>query len=352
MISAFKQVVCLYDNVMEYCAGKGNGDAFPFRILIMKLVFVSIIISLFLPGLSMGWQAQCRCADIQERGHINVLTLNLLYSENIEREARFTTVVSFLAQQAIQGEPVDVILLQEVVGGILSGTQNSSQDLKHMLAEQGLSYNLRYCPVNNQIGILSEGIAILSRCRFLFTVAKTLPTVWETPSEGFDFPLKRRAVMGRIQVPGVGNLNIFNTHLCAFCDGTERLAQGKALLKFVSDVERLIFWDNAPVILGGDLNMDLETSKGQQIHDSIVVAGFEDTYTAFNACETCCSVQEGYEGCTYGVSGNPYTDDLPVRIDYVFVKHLKVLQSIVVFNDDPDWVSDHSGVLTKLAVSE
>jgi maltose 6'-phosphate phosphatase len=318
----------------------------------MKSFLVGIILLLFLPGASEGWQRQSVCNDIQERGTINILTLNLLYAEINEREARFKTVVAFIAQQAAQGEPVDVVLLQEVVGGFLSGTQNSSQDLKHMLADQGLMYNLRYCPVNNQIGVLSEGIAILSRCRFLYTFAKTLPTVWETPSQGFDLPLKRRAMMGRIQVPGVGNINIFNTHLCAFCDASERVLQSEALLKFVSEVERLIFWDKAPVILGGDLNVDRETSGGQQIYDSILAAGFEDSYTTHNPCEICCSLQEGYAGCTYGASGNPYTDDLPARIDYIFEKDLDVLQSTVVFNAYPIWVSDHSGVLTRLVVSE
>ena len=138
----------------------------------------------------MGSQGQSVCSEILERGFLNILTVNLLYSENKDRLDRFQTLVDLIQQQAVQNEPVDIILLQEVVGGFLSGTQNSSHDLKNMLAERGLMYNLRYCPVNAQIGILSEGIAILSRCRFLFTFAKTLSTVWETPSEGFGAPVK------------------------------------------------------------------------------------------------------------------------------------------------------------------
>jgi maltose 6'-phosphate phosphatase len=317
---------------------------------LLKYKILCIMLLLFLPGGSMGGEVQSVCSDIQQRGFFSVLTVNLLYAENKDRVKRFQTLADFIQQKTAQGEPVDVILLQEVVGGFLSGTQNSSRDLKDLLAGNGLIYNLRYCPVNDQIGILSEGIAMLSRCRFVFTAAKTLVTVWETPSEGFEIPLRRRAMMGRIHIPGVGRINVFNTHLCAYCEPADRFTQNKALLKFVSDVGRLIFWDKTPVILGGDFNVDLVTPGGREIHDTILDIGFEDTYAAVNLCGSCCSVQEGYEGCTFGVPANPYTDDMPVRIDYIFTRDLQVLESSVVFKASPDWVSDHSAVLTKIAI--
>jgi maltose 6'-phosphate phosphatase len=316
----------------------------------MKYITLFIILLFLTPGNAISWQAQTRCPDIQERGFFNILSVNLLYSENKDRLNRFQILVDFIQQQATQDEPVDIILLQEIVGGILSGTQNSSKDLKKMLAERGLFYNLRYCPVNNQIGVLAEGIAMLSRCRFLFTAVRTLPTVYETPNEGFDIPLKRRAMMGRIHIPGVGKINIFNTHLCAFCKSTDRVSQSEALVKFVSDVKRLIFWNNSPIIIGGDFNMDVATSEGRKVYDTIMDSGFEDTYATANSCVSCCSAEEGYEGCTYSVPENPYGDEIPARIDYIFAKDLQVLESTVVFGKPPNWVSDHSGVLSKIAL--
>ena len=247
---------------------------------------------------------------------------------------------------------MDLILLQEVAGGFLAGTQNTSYDLKRMLAEKGLDYNLRYCPVNDQIGLLSEGIAILSRCRILVTFVKPLSPVWETPEEGFDVPLKRKAMMIRIRVPQVGNINVFNTHLCAYCDGNELRTQSDDLLAFTSAVRRLLFWDRSPAILGGDFNMNLENGDGETIYNSILSFGFEDTFAVIHACGSCCTGSNDDEGCTYGVNGNPYTEDAPVRIDYIFSKKLDVLNSTVVFNDTSQWVSDHSGVLTKFAVQK
>jgi endonuclease/exonuclease/phosphatase family metal-dependent hydrolase len=45
------------------------------------------------------------------------------------------------------------------------------------------------------------------------------------------------------------------------------------------------------------------------------------------------------------VSGAP-----PVRIDYIFVQgDFASLESQVVFNEAP-WVSDHSGVITRIAI--
>ena len=76
------------------------------------------------------------------------------------------------------------------------------------------------------------GNAILSRHRILFTVAKTLPFVTEEPFEGFEIPLRRKVMMSRIKIPGLGNINVYNTHLCAFCDPNERWAQAQVLFQF------------------------------------------------------------------------------------------------------------------------
>lgn len=310
------------------------------------------VLLIFFPRLSLAWlcqYSQYSCSDVLERGYLNVLSVNLLYSEFRNRETRLQNIVNFMVQQTEQGEPVDIILLQEVVGGTLSGTQNSSHDLKELLSERGLKYNLQYVLVNRIPGVITVGNAILSRCKVIFTLATTLPSAWEEPSEGFDIPLIRKAMMSRIRIPGFGKIDVYNTHLCAFCDPADRLQQTQALLEFITNVEKIIWWSEDSIILGGDFNINLNNPGEDTTYDEIIGFGFIDAYSVANGCHSCCSEEEGYLGCTYGVSGNPYAE-VPARVDYIFTKGLNVLSSNVVFNFDPCWVSDHSGLLSKIAL--
>jgi maltose 6'-phosphate phosphatase len=319
----------------------------------VKLIGVFIIslgacLVLF-PDVSSAWLRQFSCADVRERGYINVLSINLLYSEFKDREIRLQTLADFIAQHTEQGEPVDIILLQEVVGGYLSGTESSSQDLRDLLYERGLPYNLQTVATSGIQGIIEVGNAILSRCRILFSLVTTLPSVWEEPSENFGIPLTRKAMVSRIKIPGYGSINVYNTHLCAFCETEERLTQSQSLLEFIANVEKVIWWSTDPIIVGGDFNIDLNTPDGDYEYNEIIDFGLIDTYAIANGCYPCCSHDEDYLGCTYGVTGNPYADE-PARIDYIFIKGLDVLDSDVVFNSDPTWVSDHSGVLSKISL--
>ena len=313
-------------------------------------LFITFMAFLILtPHFSMALAWQTRCTDVADRGYLNVLTINLLFYEVKDREIRLKNIANFIEQQSEKGEPVDVVLMQEVVGGPLSGTINSSLDLKKLLANRGLKYNLRYRLANGFPGLLAVGNAILSRCRIIFTISKTLPFVSEEPFEGFEIPLKRKVMMSRIKVPYFGKINVYNTHLCAFCDTEERLEQTQVLLEFMENVENFIRGEN-PIILGGDFNTNLNIDDDWYVYQLITQDyEFVDTYsTANGGCTNCCSEGEGYNGCTYAVPGNPFTDQSePKRIDYIFVKGMETDSSNVVFNSDP-WVSDHSGVLTRI----
>lgn len=318
-----------------------------------KFVVSFIALLVLLANFSLVWSWQAQCTDVAARGYLNVLTINLLFSEVKDREIRLENITNFIAGQAEKGDPVDIILLQEVVGGPLSGTINSSLDLKRLLAKKGMKYNLSYRLANGLPGILTVGNAILSRCRIIFTISKTLPFVSEEPFEDFEIPLKRKVMMSRIKIPNFGKINIYNTHLCAFCDPTERLQQTQVLLDFIRTVGKSIWWNENPVILGGDFNINLNITEEREAYDQIVDFGFIDTYSIANGCYSCCSDEEGYLGCTYAVLGNPYSgEEESKRIDYIFVKGegLDIADSIVVFNTDPDWVSDHSGVLSKISL--
>jgi maltose 6'-phosphate phosphatase len=324
---------------------------------LIKLATLAFLIVIFHFSVAFSWQAQC--PDVMERGYLNVLTINVLFSEVEDREDRLTIIADFMKQQQ-EGEngPIDLVLLQEVVGGPLSGTVNSALNLKSLLAARGLEYNLSYRLANGVPNIFMVGNAILSRCKILFTLSKTLPFATEEPFDDFQIPLRRNVMMARVKIPGFGKINVYNTHLCAFCDPIEeRLEQAKVLMEFIRGVENFIWWDKNPVILGGDFNTNLNNLDNTPLYNLIIDEGFIDTYATANGCMSCCSEEEGIDGCTFAVPGNPYTfnpftgqGEEAKRIDYIFIKgeRIQTEDSLVVFNTHPDWVSDHSGVLTRM----
>jgi maltose 6'-phosphate phosphatase len=118
---------------------------------------------------------QQTCPDISGRNYINVLTVNLLFSEIENRDLRLTRIAEFVDQETRSGNPIDVIFLQEVVGGFLAQTDNSSIDLLSLLAAKSLRYNLRFKMINGVSGLLSVGDAILTRCAVKSALAVTLP---------------------------------------------------------------------------------------------------------------------------------------------------------------------------------
>ena len=127
-----------------------------------------LVLSIFLmPGLSFSWSSQAKCDDIANRGYLNVLTINLLFSEFKDRESRLETIAEFIAEKSRDQDPIDVILLQEVVGGSFAGTLNSGLDLKNLLAARKLYYNFSFKLANGVPGVLSVGNGILSRCEIL-----------------------------------------------------------------------------------------------------------------------------------------------------------------------------------------
>lgn len=318
----------------------------------VKICVLSALIGVFL--LSLSQQSIAGPST-----DVSVLTVNLLFSEINNRNERLNEIAEFISTSEKSGSPIHLILLQEVVGGYLSRTFNSSLDLKRKLAcDYGIHYNLTYRMANGIRGLLTVGNAILSRYDTVFTASKTLPFESEEIFEGFEIPLKRKVVMSRINIPYFGKVDVYNTHLCPYCDSSERLEQTEVLLNFIKTVEFLIPGSN-PVILGGDFNISdaLIPSGAAPEYDRIIDAGFVDSYGAINNCTACCGELD--MGCTYGLDDNPYAVNLftherepIVRIDYVFARgNIEVLSSEVVFDSAP-WVSDHSAVLTTLRLSK
>jgi maltose 6'-phosphate phosphatase len=192
--------------------------------------------------------------------------------------------------------------------------------------------------------------------------------------QGHPIPVTRSVLLTRLQVPGVGSIDVYNTHLGGCCDTAERLAQAHMLMQFVQQVETRAP-GATPIVLGGDFNTDLVHADPDEaaLYRLITVESpipFQDSYAVANGAGNpasplwCLRRDDGGidlpEGCTVDVSAMP--DPLgsapaPARMDYLFVHGARrIVQSRVVFTPytpsaaEQVSVSDHSAVLTSIPV--
>lgn len=333
--------------------------------------------------------AAAACDDVATRGALNVLTINLLFSEVEMRDDRLREIAGFAARNE-----VDVILLQEVVSGALVETGNSARDLEDILSsEQGLDYELHTAIEAGVPGVLLSANAVLSRCDIRLKLVRQLPPGRELDVGGEALPFPRNVMLSRLSVPGFGRISVYNTHACADCTARERDRQVRAMLDFVEDTQALLPGTD-PVVLGGDLNTDrLRRPAEDRTYRRILGDGFVDAYAEAVVDPPdllCDDTMVADEHCTFGVSPlrsaseadalalllelpflagsrslfELFLDDLedpdpPAarRIDYVFARgFLTVLDGLVVFNPlvvpgEPA-VSDHGGVFVSLALPD
>ena len=303
----------------------------------------------------VAWAAKCN--DVAGRGFLKILTLNLLFSEIEDRDNRLDDIADYVANKKI-----DVVVVQEVVGGLLTGTSNSAADLDDKLEDRGLDYDRRTDFEVGVPGLLEVGNATLSRCQILFAQTKRLPKTTELEFLGLTFKLPRNVQMTRIKIPGFGKFSVYNTHLCAGCSFSEQEEQVDAMLAFVDQTEASLPADN-PIMLGGDLNIDRFKSSPPEaeLYDLITAQGFNDAYAeakalqGLNLAALCDSGPDKH--CTIGVGVTELSDSSPKRIDYIFDKRFGTTRksSQVVFNSEAvirsgakgKTVSDHAAVYIK-----
>ncbi|GJL54046.1 MAG: hypothetical protein NPIRA02_11780 [Nitrospirales bacterium] len=323
------------------------------RHVIVGVMFIITVLSGCagqLPKNGDGSEPLVQCDDVANRERLNVLTVNLLFSEIQTRDQRLDAVAKFAAMV-----PVDIILLQEVVGGVLVETANSALDLQGKLRARGGTYDLHTAFEVGVPGLLAVANAVLSRCEIDVKMVKRLPRASELEFQGRDIKLPRNVMMTRVFIPEFGTLNVYNTHLCANCPADELDAQLDILLRFVEETEEFFPQDN-PVILGGDFNIDrfrVTPFEQQPFYDRIIDADFVDAYAENRTLEDLCEDADVADAhCTVGVSSLDVGDPAR-RIDYIFVKEADdVRESRVAFHTlvDPSQptVSDHAGVFVSI----
>ncbi len=343
--------------------------------LLKYSVWLAALLFIMPSNVSAGWwNNDSQCYNVNGRGYINVLTFNILFFSKIASvETRLEPFVEWLVDQE---EPVDVIFLQEVVGGklALSEFTNSAKVLKDLLSERGIEYNLRTAFEVGVPGVFYTGNATLSRCEIKFSIVKRLPKESEIEILGRTIKLPRNVQMTRLKIPGFGRFSAYNTHLCAGCTAVEREEQLSELFSFLNAIENFIPGGN-PILLAGDFNIDRFKNEGEEeflydiITDPDTGQGFTDAYaegaetplgTEIPLNELCEDEDNADIHCTVGVTAfDSENGGKAGRIDYIFkmgARFGNAEGSMVFFNPEapeggggPEGlVSDHAAVFVRI----
>jgi endonuclease/exonuclease/phosphatase family metal-dependent hydrolase len=221
---------------------------------------ILLVIGLVLTNLTPAAAQQNFCPVPSELGTLNVLTLNLLFSEYPRRSERLNAVADFVAHNNIQ-----LIALQEVVGGRLDdlvaqrlrGTRvdgNTARELRNLLRQRGVECDLRTGFATGVPALYEVSNATLvCGCRFTGNriVRLLTPANERIELAGISIRLTRSVLMTRRDTES-GSLNIYNTHLCSLCSQEERLRQASEAVSFIAQVESFVPADH--VIFLGDFN--------------------------------------------------------------------------------------------------
>ena len=279
----------------------------------------------------------------ESQPRINILSLNVMQNASEPRSSRFQRIVNFLSST-----PVHLMTLQELSGGPFDDpptTQDSGADLANMLATAGLPYGY-YTEANwGYPPYLVFKVGVLPRYRMLVTAAAATGT----PTDGWVFAERKNVVMCGVDIPGFGRVNLYSVHVYTpSVEGIE--TQIDNLLQFVNQVDA----QNPAVasIVAGDMNFRVDSSPAA--YQKFITHGFIDSYATAQGVtdpRNCCT-PSSISGCTFGVPGNPFGVESPIRIDFIFVRGsgIRIKASKVVFNGvEADFVSDHCAVLTEIA---
>ena len=218
------------------------------------------------------------------------------------------------------------------------------------------NYNAEYVPypVNDMIGHVESGVAVLSKYEIANAERVSLPCPFSWPVKTVN--LKRCLLVNHVPVVDAeGNdtgkeLVLINLHLEAYDDGEGKIAQTKALKKLMDEELN----KGNYVIVGGDFNQTFSNvdSSMYPVKDGMWTPGSLDTEEfgsrwqclMDNTTPTCRSLDQPYQGADqdnfqyYMIDGFIVSDNVKVEsvetLDYYFAG------------------SDHNPVLLKVSLGE
>lgn len=228
----------------------------------------------------------------------------------------------------INAENPDIVALQEVDRfWARSGGVDQPEELAGMLnMESCYGANLSH-PADNHADVDHEyGVATLSKYPIISCENHFLPT-----TDGWE---QRGMLDTRVDIPGIGEVAILNTHFQANVSGEpeeaarQRTEQAQAIADHIATLD-------IPVIVLGDLNSESDSGE----IDSLLgpESGLVDVWEVAG--------EGAGETIFDGAHGEP-----TARIDYILVsQHFTVLSAEVIDNDGSRMASDHFPIVADLS---
>ena len=276
-----------------------------------------------------GQQQWDNCGGLNyvlQRDAFKLLILNLHCYQEENQQEKLATIA-----RAIQEQNIDVVCLQEVAEHWNDGAGDWASNTARIIHEQ-LPQPFYLCTDWSHRGFdrYREGVAILSRYPFLRTEARYV----SANHEPYDIHA-RKVLMGQINAPGIGVINLFSAHLSWWQDGFR--AQFDALRGWA---ERRATRHVMATLLCGDFNIK---AGGEGYAHVVTQSEFEDQFlkaTDRGAFDAVFRQRQAHWQAALAHDG---------RIDFVFLKRGDALRPVAaerIFTAGSyGRVSDHEGFL-------
>jgi len=268
---------------------------------------------------------------------MKILTINLKAHDSIATlKERILPIIDMVRRRSI-----DVILIQEAPGGIVSLFQgNCFNSVKHIANQLG--YDYADCRMTGWPLLYTVRLGIIAGDRIdELSVRKILnrPMI-DFNNFKFDekhlFPWTRKILGAKI-----GQTAFFCTHLGYELGNPGFTTQAKNVASYIRNAVRA--WGTFESVIGGDFNFDGYSKTLNPFYATMISGGYVDAQFGEPDIKT------------FGVEGNPYGSGLinrPYRIDYIMTRNMRVLHAETVFNQPGTFVSDHCGVYVEVEKSE
>lgn len=267
------------------------------------------------------------------------------------------TTLDGVADLIRQYDP-DVLLLQEVdEGSAATGQKNQTQQLLDRLPEgafpcraETFYWKADFVPHPDIMGSVGRKLTTLSRFTLDDAERHRLPGADMNPIMA-QFYLKR-AVLKAGMVSEQGNrVDLLNTHLAAFAQGTDTMERQVATLSgLLEQLDR----DNRPWILGGDFNLlppgqlsSLQRSQQSYYREPTELAVLLNKWSSVPSLE---NIAEDPKAWSTHFPNDPRVTEPDRTIDYVFYSdQFQLLDSEVVQIEQARELSDHLPIRAEFA---
>ncbi|MFO7632155.1 MAG: carbohydrate-binding protein [Caldilinea sp.] len=263
---------------------------------------------------------------IARRDNFKVLILNLHCYQEKNQLAKLATIA-----QVIQELNVDAVCLQEVAEHWNAGAGDWASNTARIIHEQlPQPFYLSTDWSHRGFERYREGVAILSRYPFVRTEARYV----SASQDAYDIH-SRKVIMGQINAPGIGVVNLFSAHLSWWDDGFR--AQFDVLRAWA---DRRHTRSVAATLLCGDFNVKVGSEGYAHV---VAKSDFEDQFLKVTDRDAFDAIFRKHgDGWQSRVANDG-------RIDFIFMKRGGKLRPVAAqrlfTGNHYQRVSDHEGFL-------